>query len=81
MKRFRALVVVAVMAASTLTFVSSTPASASIWSCGSNHAHYLGIFQHSIKNRYWTGTHVAEPWYQYDHFGLDDLYLGTTYCR
>ncbi len=80
-KRFRALVVVAVMAASTLTFVPSTPASATTWSCGSSHSHNWGIVLHSIKNRYWTGTFIAEPWYQYDYFNLTGKYKGTTYCR
>ena len=81
MKRFRALMVVAVMAASTLTFVSSTPASATTWSCGSSHSHNWGAVRHGIKGRYWTGTFVAEPWYQYDYFNRFGKYKRTTYCR
>ena len=81
MKRFRALVVVAVMAASTLTFVSSTPASASIRSCGADHAHNWGVVRHSVKGRYWTGNFVAEPWYQFDWYNFGGKYKGTTYCR
>ena len=81
MKRFRALLVVAAMTASALAFVSSTPASASIWSCGSDHAHNWGLVRHAVKGRYWTGSFVAEPWYQYDYYNLAGKYKGTTYCR
>ena len=81
MKRVRALLVVAAMAASTLTFVSSTPASASYRSCGSDHTHNWGLIHHSIDGRYWTGNFVAEPWYRIDAFTLFKSHVTTTYCR